>query len=213
MAPWTTLTELFERFTHPGAHAGNLREEELRLAAGALLVHATAIDGEVAPEERRKLRALLQTHFGLGDDETRRLIREAEVREHDAVDLYRFTSVLCAQLDQEGRKQIIEMLWEIAMADRVVHEFEFEPRLAGGRTAWGLRPRSRAVAEDGRKSAWPGGRELGDDEPRATHLASFALTTSPTLRPSNSNGSPSQRMRGNVTKKERRPKPTLGTLR
>ena len=51
MAPWTTLTELFERFTHPGAHAGNLREEELRLAAAALLVHATAIDGEVAPEE------------------------------------------------------------------------------------------------------------------------------------------------------------------
>jgi uncharacterized tellurite resistance protein B-like protein len=32
--------------------------------------------------------------------------------------------VLCAQLDQDGRKQIIEMLWEIAMADRVVHEFE-----------------------------------------------------------------------------------------
>ena len=124
MGPWTTLTELFERFTHPGAHAGNLREEELRLAAAALLVHATAIDGEVAPEERRKLRALLQTHFGLGDDETRRLIREAEVREHDAVDLYRFTSVLCAQLDQDGRKQIIEMLWKVAMADCVVHEFE-----------------------------------------------------------------------------------------
>jgi len=26
--------------------------------------------------------------------------------------------------NQEGRKQIIEMLWEIAMADCVVHEFE-----------------------------------------------------------------------------------------
>ena len=123
MAPWTTLTDLFERLTHPGADVGNLREEELRLAAAALLIHATTIDGEVAPEERRKLKALLQTHFGLGDDETRRLIREAEVREHDAVDLYRFTSVLC-ELDQDGRKQIIEMLWEIAMADHVVHEFE-----------------------------------------------------------------------------------------
>ena len=132
MASWTTLTELFERLTHPGAHAGNLREEELRLAAAALLVHALAIDGEVANEERRKLKALLQTHFGLGDDEARRLIREAIVRDHGAVDLYRFTSVLCAQLDQDGRKQIIEMLWEIAMADLVVHEFEFEPRLAGG---------------------------------------------------------------------------------
>jgi uncharacterized tellurite resistance protein B-like protein len=125
MASWTTLTELFERLTHPGAHAGNLREEELRLAAAALLVHAMAIDGEVATEERRKLKALLQTHFGLGDDEARRLIREAIVRDHGvAVDLYRFTSVLCAQLDQDGRKQIIEMLWEIAMADCVVHEFE-----------------------------------------------------------------------------------------
>jgi len=123
MASWTTLTELFERLTQPGAHAGNLREEELRLAAAAVLVHAMVIDGVVATEERRKLKALLQTHFGLDDDEARRLIREAS-RHHGAVDLHRFTSVLCAQLDQNGRKQIIEMLWEIAMADRVVHEFE-----------------------------------------------------------------------------------------
>ena len=124
MPPWTKLNELFERFTNPGARTGNLREEELRLAAAALLVNATATDGEVAPEERRKLKALLQTHFQLGDDESRRLIREAEAREQEAVDLYRFTSVLCAELDQEGRKQIVEMLWEIAMADSVVHEFE-----------------------------------------------------------------------------------------
>jgi len=55
---------------------------------------------------------LLQTHFGLGDDETRRLIRDAIIRDHAAVDLYRFTSVLCAQLDQDGRNQIVEMLWE-----------------------------------------------------------------------------------------------------
>ena len=125
MASWTTLTQLFERLTHPGAHAGNLREEELRLAAAALLVRALKIDGEITNEERRKLNALLQTHFGLDDDEARRLIREAIIRDHGvAVDLHRFTSVLCAQLDQDRRKQIIEMLWEIAMADLVVHEFE-----------------------------------------------------------------------------------------
>jgi uncharacterized tellurite resistance protein B-like protein len=124
MAPWTTLTEFFERLTNHEARTGNLREEEMRLAAAALLVHAAVIDGEVAPEERRKLKALLRTRFALGEGETRRLMREAEVREHEAVDLYRFTSVLCAGLDQEGRQRIIEMLWEVAMADRVVHEFE-----------------------------------------------------------------------------------------
>ena len=125
MASWTTLTQLFERLTRHGEHAGNLREEELRLAAAALLVRALKIDGEITNEERRKLNALLQTHFGLDDDEARRLIREAIIRDHGvAVDLHRFTSVLCAQLDQDRRKQIIEMLWEIAMADLVVHEFE-----------------------------------------------------------------------------------------
>ena len=74
----------------------------------------------------------LQTHFGVDDDEARRLIREALVRGRGGVDLYRFTSVLCAQLDQDGRKQIIEMLWEIAMADLIVHEYEVEPRRASG---------------------------------------------------------------------------------
>ena len=124
MAPWTTLTELSRALHSPWSARGEFARGGIAAGGRSLAPHATAIDGEVAPEERRKLRALLQTHFGLGDDETRRLIREAEVREHDAVDLYRFTSVLCAQLDQDGRKQIIEMLWEIAMADRVVHELK-----------------------------------------------------------------------------------------
>ena len=51
---------------------------------------------------------------------TTRLIRDAEAREREAVDLYGFTSVLSARLDQDGRERIIEMLWEMAMADGVV---------------------------------------------------------------------------------------------
>ena len=83
MAPWTTLTEFFERLTKHEARAGNLREDEMRLAAAALLVHAVVIDGEVAAEERRKLKILLQERFALGDEETRRLMREAEAREQE----------------------------------------------------------------------------------------------------------------------------------
>ena len=124
MTFFSKLSELFERAGDSQSRLRGLREEELRVAAAALLVNASAIDGEVAPEERRKLKALLQERFELGDDACRRLIREAEAREREAVDLYGFTSVLCAQLDQDGRKRIIEMLWEMAMADGVLHEFE-----------------------------------------------------------------------------------------
>jgi uncharacterized tellurite resistance protein B-like protein len=124
MPLWSKFSALFERVAGNQLRAADLRGEELRLAAAALLVHAGVIDGNFDNEERRKLKALLQERFDLGDDEARRLIRDAEDREREAVDLYRFTSILCAELDQEGRKRIIEMLWEIVMADGVVHEFE-----------------------------------------------------------------------------------------
>ena len=32
--------------------------------------------------------------------------------------------MLCRELDQDGRKRIVEMLWEVVMADGVIHEFE-----------------------------------------------------------------------------------------
>jgi len=124
MGVWTKFSELVERVSGDQSRARNLREEELRLAAAALLVRAGTIDGSFDPEERRKLKALLQSRFDLGDAEVRRLIKEAEEQEHEAVDLYRFTSILCAELDQEGRKRMIEMLWEVVLADGVVHEFE-----------------------------------------------------------------------------------------
>ncbi len=124
MALWTRVAEMFERGGDAGGRLRNLRGVELRLAAAALLVHAAVIDGQFDSDEHWKLKTLLQSRFELSDGDARQLIKEAETREREAVDLYRFTSVLCAELDQDGRKRIIEMLWEIVLADGVVHEFE-----------------------------------------------------------------------------------------
>jgi uncharacterized tellurite resistance protein B-like protein len=124
MSLWTKLKDLVEGVAGDESRARNLREEELRLAAGALLVHAGIVDGNFDPDERRKVKALLQERFDLSGDDVRRLFEEAEERERDAVDLYRFTSVLCRELDQDGRKRIVEMLWEVVMVDGVVDEFE-----------------------------------------------------------------------------------------
>ena len=98
--------------------------DDYRLSAAALLVHAAAIDGHFDNDERRALKSILQTRYGLSDSEARQLLTDARAREQEAVDLYRFTSVLCRELDQDGRKRIVEMLWEVAYADGEVHEFE-----------------------------------------------------------------------------------------
>jgi uncharacterized tellurite resistance protein B-like protein len=124
MSLGTKFQALLERIAGDQSRAEYLREQELRLAAAALLVHGAVIDGKFDPDERRKLEAILQTQFDLSGEDTRALLGEAEAREHEAVDLYGFTSVLCRDLDQDGRKRIVEMLWEVVMADAVVHEFE-----------------------------------------------------------------------------------------
>jgi uncharacterized tellurite resistance protein B-like protein len=124
MTLWAKLKELVDRVAGEDKPPRNLREEELRLAAAALLVRASMIDGKIDASERRKLKTLLQKRFELEGEEVRSLLVEAVVREHESVDLYRFTSVLCRELDQDGRKRIVEMLWEVVMADGLVHEFE-----------------------------------------------------------------------------------------
>jgi uncharacterized tellurite resistance protein B-like protein len=121
---WSKIKAVVDQVLGDEGRAGNLRDEELRLAAAALLVHASQIDGEVTPEERKTLKELLKARFAIDDDELRKVLKEAEAREHDSVDLYGFTSVLCRGLDQEGRQRIVEMLWEIVLADGVLHEFE-----------------------------------------------------------------------------------------
>ncbi len=124
MTVWTRFKELVDRVAGHQKPARNFHEDELRLAAAALLVHASMIDGKADPSERRKLKELLRERFDLADDEVRRLVHEAGVEESESVDLFGFTSVLCRELDPDGRKRIVEMLWEVAMADGAVHEFE-----------------------------------------------------------------------------------------
>jgi uncharacterized tellurite resistance protein B-like protein len=138
----STLKELSDRLLGEGEHAKRLRDEELQLAAAALLVHASVVDGHADPEEQRKIKSLLQTRFNLDDDEFNRILQEAEAWERDSVDLYSFTSVLSRELDQEGRQRIVEMLWEIVLADGVVHEYEAD-LVSRGADLLGVSPRDR----------------------------------------------------------------------
>jgi uncharacterized tellurite resistance protein B-like protein len=124
MSVWAKFKDLVDRVAGQEGTARDFHEEELKLASAALLVHASMIDGHVEPSERRRLKALLRERFDLSEDEVRQLLREADQEESESVDLYRFTNILCRELDQEGRKRVVEMLWEVAMADGVVHEFE-----------------------------------------------------------------------------------------
>ncbi len=99
-------------------------DDDYRLAATALMVHAIEIDGITKPEEKSKLRDILRHRFSLSNSELGELIDKAHQKDHEAVDLYGFTRTLTRTFDQEGRQRIVRLLWEIVLADEEVHEFE-----------------------------------------------------------------------------------------
>ena len=111
-------------FIEGGKHPSQFAEDDYRLSAAALLVHAAAIDGEMSQSERDKLHAVIKQRFNLDDASTDELIEKATAAEHEAVDLYHFTHLLNRTLDEEGRARIIEMMWEIVYADGRRDELE-----------------------------------------------------------------------------------------
>lgn len=98
--------------------------DDARLALAALLVHSIAIDGVTSEPERVKLREILSRSFGLSGDALELLIADAVKAEAEAVDLYRFTSVLKRRMSEDQRIRVIENLWEVTFADGTSHEFE-----------------------------------------------------------------------------------------
>lgn len=124
MTLWTKVRDFVDNFGDSDDEAVDLGVEEVRLAAAALLVHATIVDGEVDRREGEVLRDVLERRFDLDKGQAGRLIKQAAEKEKEAVDLYSFTSVLTRRLDRQGRLQIVEMLWEVVIADGVIHEFE-----------------------------------------------------------------------------------------
>ena len=99
-------------------------EDDFRLAAAALLVHVCTVDGDISPAERTRLHDVLKNRFDLDEAGTARLIDAAIAADNEAVDLYHFTHLINRALDDEGRRRMVEMMWEIVFADGQVDEFE-----------------------------------------------------------------------------------------
>ncbi len=118
------LKNFLSELTGGEKHPGRFEPNDYRLAAAALLIYASTIDGNMTGTEREKLHALVKSRFALDDAATGELIDVGTLAENEAVDLYRFTSLINRTLDEAGRLGIVEMMWEMIFVDGRVNEFE-----------------------------------------------------------------------------------------
>src|SRR5438067_413733 len=104
-----TIKTFLAELTGGAKQPERFAENDYRIAAAALLIHAATIDGAMSEVERDKLTAVLKQCFDLDDAATAELIGAATAAEHEAVDLYHFTSSINHRLDDDGRRRIVEM--------------------------------------------------------------------------------------------------------
>ena len=98
--------------------------DDHKLAAAALLVEAATLDDNFDADERATIANVLQSHFEIDAEECATLIEAAEEAQNEANHLLRFTRSIKDQYAPEDRIELIEMLWEVAYADGVLHEYE-----------------------------------------------------------------------------------------
>lgn len=94
------------------------------IAIAALLIRVATVHHEISNIRRAKLHAILKSCYGLDDSAATQLVLDAEAVARTAIDLYRFTRPLNQVLDDQGRRRIVQMMWEVVYADRRVNEFE-----------------------------------------------------------------------------------------
>ena len=107
--------DLLGRLTAPNPDP--LEDGDARLALAALLVRIARSDGAYDEAEIRQIDTLLAARYGLGPFEVARLRRDAEALETEAPDTVRFTRAIKAAVPYDERAEVVESLWEIALAD------------------------------------------------------------------------------------------------
>jgi uncharacterized tellurite resistance protein B-like protein len=98
--------------------------DELEIALTALLIEAAYSDDHFDDAERAVIARLIEHRFRLSRADARSLLAAAEAAAADSAELFHFTRIINERLAPEERIQLVEMLWEVAYADRVLDEFE-----------------------------------------------------------------------------------------
>jgi uncharacterized tellurite resistance protein B-like protein len=115
-AMFEAITRLFNKPEARDSH-------DPKLSVAALLVHLAAVDGQMSDAERVIIKGALMDHYDLDEGNVEQLVKEAALRDAEAVDFYKFTSTL-SSLELEDRLEIIRMMWTVVFADSKNHELE-----------------------------------------------------------------------------------------
>lgn len=99
-------------------------EHKLKLTCAILMLEMIHVDEHAHEFEEKTIREILQQQFNTTDDETEELLELAYKEKLDTISYYKFTSLINEHYSPQQKIKLVEQLWRIAYADKVIDRFE-----------------------------------------------------------------------------------------
>ncbi len=100
------------------------QEHSLNLAIAAVMLEMVGMDNQVTEDEIRQLSVSLKERLGLSQQEIAEISQLANESLQNSTDYYQFTSLINEHYQLPQKCQIIENLWQIALADGKIDSHE-----------------------------------------------------------------------------------------
>ena len=120
----SAIRQFFEQHILEDTMEEATAEHGLQLATAALLIEMSRADFQAKAEDKEAVKAGVQRAFELTTQETAEIVALAEQEANEATSLYQFTSLINREFSPEQKAHVVELLWEVAYADRKLHKYE-----------------------------------------------------------------------------------------
>ena len=115
---------LLQSLTAQPAEQEQERFDRVQVATCVILLEVAKYDFELSSIEEETTRALLQHEFSVPEEAIEDLMKIAEEKREESVDLWEFTNVINRNFSREEKLKIMESAWKIIYADKKLDKYE-----------------------------------------------------------------------------------------
>ncbi len=121
----TKIKQFFNtRVTDTNADQTSVRQQQIQLAAAALMVEIMVTDGLVSPDEETVIMTLLESSFALSRNEAEELFELARQEVTEASSLFQFTTLVNEHFSADEKFTLLTQAWKVALADGLIDKYE-----------------------------------------------------------------------------------------
>ena len=114
---------LFDKVKQENISDVDIIEEEIH-AVLSLLIEACKVDGIVSYDEIDKIKNLLVNKFHLESSKAQKALDFVLETSNEKVEIFSDIKVILDTMDHEERIKVVEMLWEVVLADGNIDDYE-----------------------------------------------------------------------------------------